>query len=981
MSVHCYQPNGIDSPNTTNTRETPFADTNMAVDVIVLADHRVSLPPIRPLWQANPHTHALTAPAPTPSPTQTTTPTQTTPTSSVGSTKPLARSALLVADDTPGEPFDPSIDDTPQPQPQNTNQPPTTTATLDAACCQPARKKAKCDRSPSNQPPPSTSTSFAPSAAASGPAKLSFAGVNQPRENARQDAEWISEVHPALVAYVVTLSDIPGKFDVAKAKELGIPPGPLYAKLKAGETVQIRKSDLQLPGMKKKQQVKQPKQQQQKKNANAQATTPDPAPTVVESAAADASSSSTDDPLLTFHPSDCVGKPTAGPKFVVVDCPNIGLIPNVVDHPAFNQYRDIDGHATPNKRIMVMLHMAPLAVIATPAYTAWMESFGSTTQHILAHATTSIPKPIFRSAALNYIKMREWICDKVFPANLPQSGSSALEDARVKGVLDSAFKSGLRDRLHPACTLLKFHLLAGRKEISGIDRAELAADITPAELNESLAESSNPAGIEKLNRWRQAMKDGIARGESISSIAHAVKCEFDSASMVDADSCVPSVSPPLENDLQDPPSLPSFTPDPDVLSKLAAQDDQHSPHMLFLGTGSAIPSKYRNVTGQLFHPGYVKAPAAGVSHPIGSILLDCGEGSYGQLCLRYHPPAGFDQSSKAIVDNLIADLKAVWISHIHADHHLGLLTVLAAYRQTWLKRYTAARTAAGDQQVDHQQIDLVAPHSYTGEGHQVPKLLIVGPRRLYFWLKEYAACAFHVGEEDQFTPVNSAASSSAAPPSSSSSHRTLFHWVEFVTCSEMMDRDHTWSDFFASEHPAIQRRYADIHTRPINVFQTVQVKHCADAYGLIVESQPIDQLPALKVVVSGDTQPCQALLDAGADATLLVHEATLEDDMIQEALEKRHSTTKQAIEVGIQMRAARILLTHFSQRYPKIPTYSDHFSSRTSLAFDLMEIRFNQLQWLPALTPAFAWMFDADKLKKYVDEDGAQEETSQTRAH
>ena len=29
---------------------------------------------------------------------------------------------------------------------------------------------------------------------------------------------------------------------------------------------------------------------------------------------------------------------------------------------------------------------------------------------------------------------------------------------------------------------------------------------------------------------------------------------------------------------------------------------------------------------------------------------------------------------------------------------------------------------------------------------------------------------------------------------------------------------------------------------------------------------------------SGDTKPCEALVKAGQDATLLVHEATLEDD-------------------------------------------------------------------------------------------------------
>ena len=122
------------------------------------------------------------------------------------------------------------------------------------------------------------------------------------------------------------------------------------------------------------------------------------------------------------------------------------------------------------------------------------------------------------------------------------------------------------------------------------------------------------------------------------------------------------------------------------------------------------------------------------------------------------------------------------------------------------------------------------------------------------------------------------------------------------------------------------------------------------------------------------------MVDAGADATLLVHEATLEDDMLVEAREKRHSTTGQAVEVGVAMRARRILLTHFSQRYPKIPSYSDSFSSRTCLAFDLMCVRFRALAWLPALTPAFSWLFSEEDLDKYENGKDRDRESSRNDA-
>jgi ribonuclease Z len=41
-------------------------------------------------------------------------------------------------------------------------------------------------------------------------------------------------------------------------------------------------------------------------------------------------------------------------------------------------------------------------------------------------------------------------------------------------------------------------------------------------------------------------------------------------------------------------------------------------------------------------------------------------------------------------------------------------------------------------------------------------------------------------------------------------------------------------------------------------------------------------------VYSGDTQPCAALVEAGQGATVLVHEATFEDELVDEARAKKH---------------------------------------------------------------------------------------------
>lgn len=95
--------------------------------------------------------------------------------------------------------------------------------------------------------------------------------------------------------------------------------------------------------------------------------------------------------------------------------------------------------------------------------------------------------------------------------------------------------------------------------------------------------------------------------------------------------------------------------------------------------------------------------------------------------------------------------------------------------------------------------------------------------------------------------------------------------------------------------------------------RSVVVDHCHESYGLIVHSQR-----GWSVVYSGDTRPCHRLIQAGAGCTLLIHEATFEDNLADHAKRKRHSTVLEALDVGFRMAAQYIVLTHFSQRYPQV---------------------------------------------------------------
>lgn len=95
---------------------------------------------------------------------------------------------------------------------------------------------------------------------------------------------------------------------------------------------------------------------------------------------------------------------------------------------------------------------------------------------------------------------------------------------------------------------------------------------------------------------------------------------------------------------------------------------------------------------------------------------------------------------------------------------------------------------------------------------------------------------------------------------------------------------------------------------------SIPVRHCADAHALV-----LTHCSGFKLVYSGDTEPCATLQAAGRGATLLVHEATFGSCLAGQARRKRHSTVGEAVAAAAAMGAYRTILTHFSQRYAKVP--------------------------------------------------------------
>ena len=75
--------------------------------------------------------------------------------------------------------------------------------------------------------------------------------------------------------------------------------------------------------------------------------------------------------------------------------------------------------------------------------------------------------------------------------------------------------------------------------------------------------------------------------------------------------------------------------------------------------------------------------------------------------------------------------------------------------------------------------------------------------------------------------------------------------------------------------------------------------------------------PGRTVVLTGDTRPCAATIQASHQADLLVHEATFGDEEAPRAAETMHSTAREAGTVAQMAKVKTLVLTHFSARYSR----------------------------------------------------------------
>lgn len=264
--------------------------------------------------------------------------------------------------------------------------------------------------------------------------------------------------------------------------------------------------------------------------------------------------------------------------------------------------------------------------------------------------------------------------------------------------------------------------------------------------------------------------------------------------------------------------------------------------VFFAGTGGSQPTLRRGL------------PAALIRRGGDRILIDCGEGTQRQLV-----------SSVGL-----ADVDEIFITHLHADHWLGLPGLLKTF-------------------------DL--------RGRAAP-LSVHGPRGLRQLLSDLMRHAGRTG---------------------------YALYVDELGPGETLERDGYDISSVPVAHRGTAYAYVLAELERPGVFDPAAARAAGvaegPAWGRLQRGETVDGVaPEMvmgaprrgrKLVLSGDTRPCEALKRAARGADLLVHEGTFAIEDAERAHETGHSTAAQAAGIARDAGVAMLALNHISIRYPQ----------------------------------------------------------------
>jgi len=263
--------------------------------------------------------------------------------------------------------------------------------------------------------------------------------------------------------------------------------------------------------------------------------------------------------------------------------------------------------------------------------------------------------------------------------------------------------------------------------------------------------------------------------------------------------------------------------------------------VIFLGTAGSVPTARRGL------------PAALVRRGGERLLFDCGEGTQRQLVRSVG----------------LAELDAVFLTHLHADHWLGLPGMLKSFelrdRERPLTVYGPPGTRAA--------LERLRP--------------VFGRPRFGLTFAE--------------------------PEPDEALERDGYRIVPFL----VRHRGRAYGYAIVEDHRPGRfdaARAETLGVRPGPDFGRLQRGEAVD--GVSPDQVLGPDRPGRRVVLTGDTAPTDAVVVAAHGADVLVHEATFGDEDRERAAQTLHSTARQAATVAADAEVALLALTHLSSRLP-----------------------------------------------------------------
>jgi ribonuclease Z len=294
--------------------------------------------------------------------------------------------------------------------------------------------------------------------------------------------------------------------------------------------------------------------------------------------------------------------------------------------------------------------------------------------------------------------------------------------------------------------------------------------------------------------------------------------------------------------------------------------------VIFLGTGGSLPSPKRNVT------------AVAVQLVSEIILFDCGEGTQRQFM--------FSSAS-------FMKVSAVYISHLHGDHFLGLPA-------------------------------LIQSMNFNGREKQ---LRIFGPSGMSKTMRDILGLGYFIPGFEIVT--------------SDLEDGDIVEEGDFTV--KAVKVEHTVPSLgYVLEGPQRPGRFnldkaKELGVPPGPIFGFLQEGKIVEVNGRPISPSMVLGPPrhGLKFAISGDTRPCLRFEEAAYCSDILVHESTVTSDLIGDAKEYGHTTAKQAAELAKRAKVRSLYLYHISNRYDDPKPLLDEARTiflATYVAEDLMSI-------------------------------------------